>query len=224
MESIPVEVLAAEVLARCAEYAPALRAVCRLWRARARALSRQSGGRGLSFLAAQGCAGLLAWVLQQTGKPYFSALQANQIFLAAAPAGHVSLCIKALAWGARAWSALIGAAARWGHATLCEIVRNRAPAWSGFGASHYDVMLCEAAKGGHLALCLTAREWGATNLNDMLYGAALGGHVPVCAAARESGATDWDRMLCAAAQEGHLEVCASGMDQLLSAILCEDRF
>ena len=57
---LPAEVWRAEILARCAEYAPALRAVCTAWRV-VPLPARRTRGKGLTFLAESGHRALIAW-------------------------------------------------------------------------------------------------------------------------------------------------------------------
>ena len=152
METLPAEVLAAEILGRCAEYAPVLRAVCRGWRTLATsAAARTTKNKGLSFLAGRGHAELLAWVLEQRARPFHTG-QANKILVAAAAEGHVFLCGEARAWGATNWNIMLCIAASGGHASLCE----KARAW---GATDWDLMLLAATTGGPAALCELAEKW-----------------------------------------------------------------
>ena len=162
MELLPLEVVSAEILARCAEYAPALRAVCRAWHV-ALLPQRASRGEGLAFLALGGHADLLRWVralCTARGAPW-TRLQLDSMLWAAADGGHEALCVLVKEWG----------------------------------AGDFDGMLRNAALGGHKALCRLAKEWGAGDYNGMLRGAAYSGHEPLCRLAKEWGATNFDGML-----------------------------
>ncbi len=63
------------------------------------------------------------------------------------------------------------------------------------GATKVDRMLACAARGGHESICRLAKEWGAINFNWMLATAAHTGHESLCRLAKEWGATDFDTML-----------------------------
>lgn len=71
MEELLPELLD-QILATCADYAPALGAVCRRWWTAAERLPAKisSAGNGLTFLARGGHAHLLEYVLECRGRPW----------------------------------------------------------------------------------------------------------------------------------------------------------
>jgi hypothetical protein len=97
------------------------------------------------------------------------------------------------------------AAARSGHEDTVRLARR-------WGAADPDSMLRAAARGGHTALCRTARDcWGATKVDAMLENAARGGHTALCDLAREWGARSLGPAACAAARGGHTGLVESLM-------------
>jgi len=102
----------------------------------------------------------------------------------------------------------------------------------------YNGILCGAARGGHLPICLLARplanvsnvnihairgghfdiaqlaaEWGEIiDINAQLVAAATGGWLSICEHLKKSGATDFAKMAVMGASEGHYDICARAIE------------
>jgi hypothetical protein len=170
MEHLPAEVVSVEIFARCAEFAPALRAVCRKWHGAAFP-QRASRSEGLSFLALGGHTDLLCWVralCAARGAP-LTVPQLDSMLASAARGGHGLLGLLVKKWGAANFDDMLRWATMGGHEPLCRLAKK-------WGATDFSDMLSHAAYGGHERLCVLAKEWGAADFGGMLLGAALGGH------------------------------------------------
>jgi hypothetical protein len=201
--TLPNEVLEHEILARCAEYAPAIRAVCCAWRD-ARLPARETRWEGLSFLAEAGHEALIVWTRDLRGA--FMRPQLNNMLVAACRGGSAGLAARLHEWGATVTAEACDEAAAGGHIALTRALK----VW--------DEALCErtqnrviyrAAQGGHHELVMVMWEWYGRNIRlvtNILSGAANGGHLELMRQAVVGWGADTRAMqeaLISAARGGH---------------------
>jgi hypothetical protein len=206
LNELPREVLTTEILARCSEYMPAVRAVCRLWRESAKAFgNRVSKGKGLSFLAKDGHTNLVVWTKEIRGR--FMLPQLNNMLASACRRGHSALVYQLHDWGANYTFGAIVKACRGGHAGLAFRLRQ----WAGGVLDDYTVLssLRKAAYGGHYGLVATMWDWFRApdlpgDAQAILCAAAHGGHADIMRLAITWGAAGWGTAFRHAAHGGHL--------------------
>jgi hypothetical protein len=201
IDSLPEEVVSMVLLPLCVEYAPALRAVCRSWRAGVQKLpERLTRRKGMSFLAEKGHTNLILWVRGLRG----DLMQPQLDWMFVGASGHGLLHD----WGAsNRYSGALREACRGGHAGVVFQLWK----WTGAPrpirtmledaalAGHYglvaalweriddgvdawmlpDIVLREAARGGHADIMKFALARGASLLGKAFVEAASGGQIAI---------------------------------------------
>jgi hypothetical protein len=218
MKSLPQEILG-ELLAHCAEYAPALRAVCYAWRdivGGGLASGRKTARRGLTFLAGEGHAALIAWTKEQREIPRglqrdFMQPQLNVMLWAACRHGRSGLAQELYEQGAECHAEALWAAASGGHLDLVIWLKSRLIPQSAARTALPEAIF-QAAHGNHGQV--VEQLWSAWDYttphgysmknNKALIGAARGGHLALMRQAKARGGHDFHTALASAAYTGQV--------------------
>jgi hypothetical protein len=201
---VPIELWRAEILPHCAEYAPALHAVRREWRATPLP-ARRTKGKGLTYLAERGLVSLIAWTNIQRGERFMTP-QLTAMFEAACRGGHADLARKLRRAGADCPISAFVAAVRGGDADLAfALFRWLGPSTLWPHPHGQPVLESHPLKDElETAICAAAEE-GHTHILSALYDTWFG-HCYLSGGAAE-------RVLAGAAHRGDLALMRLALQQ-----------